>query len=126
MKRSSKGVHDKADPEHIRHVDQDLLDVAYIALGAWQALEAWLASGEVLDRFDGQLGYIKACIDQAPLLHRLWLECGDDQNGLVWCYEIAEPFGERYGRHLLAGGDPLEAESLLRDILASVLPASTG
>jgi len=36
--------------------------------------------GEPTDRFEGQLGYIQACIDQAPLLHRLWLECGEENS----------------------------------------------
>ncbi len=113
-----------ADPGHVPHEDQDLLDVAYIALGASHALEAWAAHGEAMDRFEGQLGYIQACIDQAPLLHRLWLECGEEHS-LVWCYEVAQPFGEQYGRHLLAGGDPLEAETILRTILAPALPSAS-
>lgn len=99
--------------------------MAYIALGAMDALNGCHAGGEVMDRFGGQLGFIQACIEQAPLLHRLWLERGE-QAGLVWCYDVTEPFGKRYGRHLLAGGDPLHAETILRDVLASALRPPTG
>ena len=105
--------------------EQDLLDVAYIALGAMDALEDWPADGAVMDRFGGHLGFIQACIEHAPLLHRLWLERGE-QAGLAWCYDVAEPFGERYGRHLLAGGEPRHAETILRDVLASALRPPTG
>ena len=99
--------------------------MAYIALGAMEALEGWPADGAIIDRFGGQLGFIQACIEPAPLLHRLWLELGE-QVGLVWCYDVTEPFGERYGRHLLAGGDPHHAETILRDVLASALTPPTG
>ncbi|WP_323162888.1 hypothetical protein [Stenotrophomonas maltophilia] len=125
MSRPGRALQREAEPWHVPREDQDLLDVAYVAQGASQALEAWPARSEAMDRFEGQLGYIQACIDQAPLLHRLWLECGNE-NGLVWCYEVAGPFGARYGRHLLAGGDPLEAEAILRAILAPGLPTPSG
>src|SRR5690606_41608933 len=55
--------------------------------------------------FQGELGYVQACIKQAELLARAWHTCSDMFPG-VWCYEVAEPFGLIFGRHLLAGGGP--------------------
>lgn len=93
----------------------DILDVAYIAMGAKQALmEAEdLHSGPQLE---GELGYIQACIDHVGLLERLWQESNGEFPG-VWCYEVAESFGYVYGQHLLQGGDRPDAEKILRGIV---------
>lgn len=93
----------------------DLLDVAYIAMGAKQAL---LDAGDQHNgpQLEGELGYIHACIDHVGLLDRLWEETSGEFLG-VWCYEVAEPFGYAYGQHLLQGGDRPDAEKILRTIV---------
>lgn len=100
-------------------MDVDQLDVAYIAIGAKQALDK---SGAPYERvpFQGELGYVQACIDQAELLARAWQTCSAVFSG-VWCYEVAEPFGVAFGKHLLAGGGTEAAERILSDVLASAM-----
>ncbi len=72
-------------------MEVDQLDVAYIAIGAKQALDK---SGAPYAKvpFQGELGYVQVCIDQAELLTRAWRACSEVFPG-VWCYEVAEPFG---------------------------------
>ena len=98
----------------------DPLDVAYIAIGAKQALADYDARSDALSAFEGELGYIQACIDHAGMLERVWRESAETFPG-VWCYEVAEPFGHVYGRHLLAGGSPEDAERLLQEIVNGCL-----
>ena len=70
--------------------------------------------------FEGELAYIEACIGQAPALQRAW-EAVQDRWDFVWCYEVAEPFGLAYGRHLLQGGGPDAAAGLLHDLVGDAL-----
>lgn len=100
----------------------DLLDVAYIAIGAKRALDrSGLGYSEM--PFEGELAYIQACIDQAPLLGQAWQGCSERFPG-VWCYEVAEPFGLAFGRHLLKRGASDHAESILQGIVASAMDVS--
>ncbi len=96
------------------------LDIAYIALGAKQALDDWRAGPANPFSFEGELAYIEACIDQAPALQRAW-ERIQDGFDLVWCYDVAEPFGAAYGKHLLAGGTPEVADRILQALLQEAL-----
>lgn len=100
----------------------DDLDVAYIAIGARQALDK-SAIGYSEMPFEGELAYIQACIDQAPLLGKAWQDCSNEFPG-VWCYEVAEPFGQAFGRHLLLRGDCGRAQSILEGIVASAMKVS--
>jgi hypothetical protein len=93
----------------------DILDVAYIAIGATRAL-AEAGDQHNGPQGDGELGYIQACIEHVVLLDRLWQETNGEFPG-VWCYEVAEPFGYAYGQHLLQGGDRPDAEKILRGIV---------
>ena len=99
-------------------MDVDPLDIAYIALGAKQALSSSRPSHGV-GAFDGELAYVQACIEHAGLLDEAWERCSDTFPG-VWCYEVAEPFGFQMGKHLLHGGDAKEARSILDRIVAAV------
>lgn len=101
----------------------DTLDVAYIAIGARQALLE-LGNHAHCDHLDGELGFIGACIRQADLLDRIWREVGGELS-CEWCYEVAEPFGLAYGRHLLQCGNPKEAENILRSIVAGCIDERT-
>lgn len=100
----------------------DLLDVAYIAIGAKRALDrSGLGYSEM--PFEGELAYIQACIDQAPLLGQAWQGCSDGFPG-VWCYEVAEPFGLAFGGHLLKRRDSDYAKPILERIVASAIEVS--
>jgi hypothetical protein len=93
----------------------DILDVAYVAIGAKRELEK---AGDQHNgpQLEGELGYIQACIEHVGLLDRLWQEMNGEFPG-VWCYEVAEPFWYVYGQHLLQGEDRGDAETILRDIV---------
>ncbi|MRI40980.1 hypothetical protein CXF96_08115 [Stenotrophomonas sp. Betaine-02u-21] len=103
-------------------MEVDQLDVAYIAIGAKQALDK---SGAPYAKvpFQGELGYVQVCIDQAELLTRAWRACSEVFPG-VWCYEVAEPFGVAFGKHLLAGGGPESAQSILNGVVAAAMATS--
>ena len=95
----------------------DALDIAYIAIGARQALMDFpIGHGSSICGFEGELDYVQACIDQAALLDRVWVEAEGAFAG-VWCYDVAEPFGYAFGRHLQGGGPTSDAERILRDLV---------
>ncbi|WP_374499719.1 hypothetical protein [Pseudoxanthomonas sp.] len=98
----------------------DPLDIAYIAIGAKQALADCDALSDALPAFEGELGYIQACIDHAGMLERVWQESAETFPG-VWCYEVAEPFGYGFGKHLLQGGMSTDAEHILRAIVGGCM-----
>lgn len=103
-------------------MDVDPLDIAYIAIGAKQVLDR---SGAPYAKvpFQGELGYVQACIDHAGLLAQAWQTCCDAFPG-AWCYEVAEPFGAAFGKHLLAGGGSERAQAILDDVVASAMATS--
>ena len=109
-----------AEPGKLADVVPDPLDIAYIAIGAKQALVEWQEGPPKAFPFEGELAYFEACIEQAPALQRAW-EAVQDRWDFVWCYEVAEPFGLAYGRHLLEGGGPDAAAKLLRDLVGDAL-----
>lgn len=100
----------------------DHLDVAYIAIGAKRVLEK---SGAPYAKMplQSEWGYVQACIDQAELLGQVWQGCSRVFPGM-WCYEVAEPFGAAFGRHLLAGGSVEHAPNILDRIVATAMKAS--
>ncbi|WP_115859973.1 hypothetical protein [Lysobacter silvisoli] len=100
----------------------DPLDLAYMAIGAKQAL---VEHDDIScrARFEGELDFIQACIDQVGCLDRAWQRQNDQFPG-VWCYEVAEPFGYGYGAHLLRGGEPARAEEILGGIVAAATEAA--
>lgn len=100
----------------------DCLDVAYIAIGAKRALDKSCTPYSEMP-FESEWGYIQACIDQAELLGRTWQACSEAFPGM-WCYEVAEPFGQDFGRHLLAGGSVDWAEAILDRIVATSMKLS--
>lgn len=97
----------------------DPLDIAYIALGAKQALATTRPSNGV-GPFEGELAYIRACIEHVELLDQAWEACSDTFPG-VWCYEVAETFGHQIGNHLLRGGDPVTAQDILSGIVLTAI-----
>lgn len=102
----------------------DALDIAYIAIGAKQALVDSPVGLGGISRLEGELNYVHACIDHAALFDRVWQECEGNFPG-VWCYEVAESFGYGFGKHLQQDGSAAEAERILRDIVTeSVAPAT--
>lgn len=109
-----------AGPGTLADVDPDPLDIAYIAIGAKRALAEWREGAPAPFPFEGELAYIEACIEQAPALQRAW-EAVQDRWDFVWCYQVAEPFGLAYGRHLLQGGGPDAATGLLHDLVGDAL-----
>lgn len=109
-----------AGPGNLADVRSDPLDIAYIAIGARQALAEWRQGPPKAFPFDGELAYFEACIEQAPALQRSW-ESVQDRWDFVWCYEVAEPFGLAYGTHLLEGGGPEAAARLLHDLVDEAL-----
>ena len=102
----------------------DALDIAYVAIGAKQSLTDSPAGYEPISRFDGELDYVQACIDQAALLARIWMEYEGTFPG-VWCYEVAEPFGYAFGKYLQRNGSPADAEKILRDIVSRCMTSAT-
>lgn len=109
-----------AGPGKLADVVPDPLDIAYIAIGAKRALAEWREGPPAPFPFEGELAYIEACIGQAPALQRAW-EAVQDRWDFVWCYEVAEPFGLVYGRHLLQGGGTDAAAGLLHDLVGDAL-----
>ena len=120
MDRPSPRQSPAARPGNLADVVPDPLDIAYIAMGARQALAEWRDGPPAPFPFEGELAYIEACIEQAPALQRAW-EAVQDRLDFVWCYEVAEPFGLAYGRHLLQGGGPDAAAGLLHDLVGDAL-----
>lgn len=100
-------------------VPEDLVDVAYIGIGAHRAFTE--ADESELDQFEGQLSFIQSCIDKVYVLDGVWHEVEHEKRG-VWAYDVAEVFGWTYGRHLLAGGDPSEAIDIARRIAGIDVP----
>lgn len=92
----------------------DTLDLAYVAIGAKQALVDF---GDIdSSRFEGEQGFIQACIDPVECLDQAW-QAQEGQFPGVWCYEVAEPFGYAYATHLLRGGESAGAGRILRGIV---------
>jgi hypothetical protein len=101
----------------------DPLDVAYIAIGARQALAGPLGAHKSTPGFEGELSYVQACIDQAGLLGCAWDEYAGAFPG-VWCYDVAEPFGHAFGKHLQEGGSSTDAAGILGVLIEECMRAA--
>lgn len=102
----------------------DALDIAYVAIGAKQALKDSPDGDSAIPGFEGELDYVQACIGQAGLLDRVWQEYEGIFPG-VWCYEVAEPFGYSFGKHLQLDGSTADAERILRAIVVASMTSAT-
>lgn len=97
----------------------DPLDIAYLALGAGAALEDfWTNAGPdaELPVCGGELEFIRAVIQHAPMLDKIWSQVKDDYAG-VWAYEVAEEVGHSLATRMLATGQlvPLhDVEAFIR------------
>jgi len=84
----------------------DPLTIAYVAIGAKQALQAHLAAGHSLpdDRFDGECDFIGSIVNGAGNIEALASEreAAGELSG-VYVYEVAEPFGYELAELHLAG-----------------------
>lgn len=85
----------------------DPLDIAFAAIGAHQAWGE--ASSEARERFEGQLAFVGEVISNAQNLADVW-ETHEDNFAGVWAYDVAEAFGQQYGRAILSGeaADPVQ------------------
>lgn len=96
----------------------DPLTIAYVAMGAQQAIQA-MESGhlphQVSDHYGGQWGFIQAITNEAWRLDAVIRAIVATEDGLdgVYLYEVAEPFGEQFARALVAeySGDAPEADA---------------
>jgi hypothetical protein len=105
------GTKRRTDPEH--------LTVAYLAIGAINALRA---AGDPLnlDAFEGQMGLIASVTGTALLLDSVadWFDERGAHIG-VFVYEVAEPFGTTYTTTLLnAGNAGTDPAAILREIMS--------
>lgn len=81
----------------------DELTIAFLAMGAKTALDKRGGLGEdQVDVFEGEIGFIRAVIDHAPMLDEEWRRASERFHG-VFAYEIAEPFGEECAEAYLDG-----------------------
>lgn len=94
------------------------LTVAYIAIGARQALDELPAQFNP-DDWSGESGFISTVVEYALMVDRIGDEY-DDFLG-VWEYEVAEEFGLRFGRALLTDKTaPGKAEAIARELVAAI------
>lgn len=98
----------------------DAQTVAYIAIGAHAAIRVrGSLPTSTCDAFQGEESFIDECIRHALMLDRMADALPDGCFG-VFCYEIAEPFGERYARELIAHEEhdlaSPDAETIAREL----------
>lgn len=85
----------------------DTLTIAYVAIGAKEALlnDGARAAAEQrynADDWNGELGFIETVTNAALMLDReADLVCAGDGFSGVFCYEVAEEFGEQFADALL-------------------------
>lgn len=77
----------------------DPLTTAYLAIGAVHVLDKNRHTD--LSDWDGELGFIAEVIQHADALDQAGYAAGEAIDHIVWCYEIAEQFGERLATMLL-------------------------
>lgn len=80
----------------------DPLTTAYIAIGAARELDKQRNERNFnLDQWSGELGFISDIIKHSNALDQAGYAMGDQLSHCVWCYDIAESFGERIARMML-------------------------
>lgn len=94
----------------------DELTLAYVVKGATKVLLAANPRPD-LDAFSGETGFIQEVIGQALLVDRVadWFDAASQHTG-VFCYEVAEPFGESYATALL-GAAAVDPKAILRQVM---------
>ena len=99
------------------------LTIAYAAIGAARAIDAWGGiPDDVMDHFQGEIGLIRSVIQDPSLL---WMDKAalENEDGIdgVFAYECAEPFGQRLAEAALAGS-VVDSKALAEELLRDVLP----
>jgi hypothetical protein len=94
----------------------DPLTIAYMAIGAYSALREFQAkhASANLDKFEGELGYIGKVTQHANLLDDL---AGTADLSGVFAYEVAQPFGEEFGRGLLGCEASIDARNIAERLI---------
>ena len=99
----------------------DPMDIAYLAIGAKQALVEHLAEKGDQCGPGAEMEYIGEIIQYAQLLDDIYKEV-EEQWESVWAYEVAEPAGAVLGRAVLRGPlDGKEAERIVRELVDECL-----
>lgn len=80
----------------------DDLTVAYIGIGAHEALLAGGNLRDACERYGGQLGFVAQAVSHASFVERVGEALGNCPG--VWVYEVAQAFGFEYGRSVVASG----------------------
>lgn len=102
----------------------DELTIAFLAMGAKTALDKRGGLGEdQVDVFEGELGFVRAVIDHAPMLDEEWRRASARFHG-VFAYEIAEPFGEECAEAYL-DGRRAEFDAAARDTARAMVEKSS-
>jgi hypothetical protein len=107
-----EGLHPVVEP-----VEPDPLTTAYIIKGFWDRLRD--LNFEMNANNDGpEMDIMSSLISMADLDERLYRERGND-SGLVWVYEISEPFGAAIADHFATGAGLPDKDHAQR-MLASI------
>jgi len=95
----------------------DDLTLAYVTKGAFKTLLAAKPYPD-LDAFEGEMGFIQEVISQALLVDQVadWFDAVNQHTG-VFCYEVAEPFGESYATALLLRTTTVDPKAVLRQTM---------
>ena len=101
----------------------DTLTIAYIAIGAIEAIRKANTPFHG-DDWNGELGFIDRCTSCAHALDTRGEEVQWERDDGVFCYEVAQVFGERYGTELLKARVHVNPEKLIRELLPD--PPLTG
>lgn len=105
-------------------MNADPLTIAYIAIGAHQAIREspnGMLPYDVCDKYEGQMNFIEEIIAPARLLDRIADEIASKgAMNYVFLYEVAEPFGYQYAQALIRG-----EEVNLRALITKIFNAST-
>lgn len=73
----------------------DRCDIAFLAIGASNAMSAMTREQEAFRDGFGYDSVIGELVDLAPMLHDLWLLVSERWDS-VWYYEVSEPLGGWY------------------------------
>lgn len=106
-----------ASKEFAAAVELDLLDVAYITIGAVEAWGSLIPPDTDHIAFDGQRDFINTVIKKAYLLGERSLSMQWETLSGVWAYDIVEEFGRRYGAALIANTGDVDANAMLEQII---------
>lgn len=126
---ASLGMPQAATEDSVR-TEPDALTVAYVAIGARDALREIRASSSRvdLDPFSGESGFVEEVIGHAMFVDLVgdWFDANGEHPG-VFAYEVAETFGDSIARAMIANGNSVsDPRAILREILAHASYESTG